>query len=131
MVLVAVQPIGPHFAHRLQADEDIANEYLGTVGLVELLQAGKVSASMRLAVELVNDMEAAEPAPRPQCATTMKSQRQGHCRRDGQYTRYRTVLLQDLPWWQGLLVQKNRGHFGRAWTHTGRRYRPPQCRGLI
>ncbi len=40
MVVVAVQPVGRHVTHFLQAVEDVAVEHLGSIGLVESFDIG-------------------------------------------------------------------------------------------
>jgi len=50
MVVVAVQPVGCHFTHLLQAVEDVAIEHLGAVGLVEAFDIGVLRGLTRLDV---------------------------------------------------------------------------------
>ena len=48
VVVVAVQPIGRHVTHFLQAVEDVAVEHLGAVGLVESFYIGVLRGFARL-----------------------------------------------------------------------------------
>ncbi len=50
VMVVAMQPIGRHIAHVLQAVEDVAIEHLVAVGLVESLDIGVLSGFARLDV---------------------------------------------------------------------------------
>ena len=73
MVVVAVQPVGCHVTHLLQAVEHVTVEHLGSVGLVESLDISILSGPSRLYSSMTLNVLKRRPDQR---ALDMKSQLQ-------------------------------------------------------